>query len=336
MTRSFVLAMLSLFAAVSAHADPPVPQKQKLLHVSFGFTKAFYADYNAWFVEKWRKQTGQTVEIEQSHGPSGTQTEAVIAGKLQPDLLTLASPDDIDVISSKTGVVPKDWRDAFPHQSSPYYSAVVFLVRPGNPKAIKDWSDLAKSDRELVTSNPKACGGGRWNYAAAVGFGAGTGTGPNADAKEDYLAAFLKNTPVFYANQGAAGEAFLKQNKGDVLLTYESFALDLTSKPDAPVELVLPSRTVEIELPVAIARKFSDARKNTELARAYLQGLYDPEVQALLAKHHFRPRLQAVAAKTAGAFPKLTLVKADQFFGRDEQQAHLREGGILDHLANAH
>jgi len=334
MKRSLVLAVLSLFAAVSVHADPPAPQKQKLLHVSFGFTRAFYADYNAWFVEKWRKQTGQTVEIEQSHGPSGTQTEAVIAGKLEPDLITLASPDDIDAISSKTGVVPKDWRAAFPNQSSPYYSAVVFLVRPGNPKAIKDWADLAKGDRELVTSNPKACGGGRWNYAAAVGFGAPSGA--SADAKEDYLEAFLKNTPVFYANQGAAGEAFLKQNKGDVLLTYESFALDLTSKPGATVEIVLPSRTVEIELPVAIARKFSDARKNTELARAYLQGLYDPEVQALFARHHFRPRLPAVAAKTASAFPKLTLVKAEQFFGPGEQKAHLSEGGLLDHFAKSH
>ena len=328
MKRSLIIASLCLLAANGVYADPPA-QPQKLLHVSFGFTKAFYADYNAWFSEKWRRETGQKIVIEQSHGPSGTQTEAVISGKLEPDIVTLASPEDLDAISSKTGLFAKDWRSAFPHNSSPYYSAVVFLVRPGNPKGIKDWPDLALKDRELVTSDPKAGGGGRWNYAAAFGVGA------EAGAKDDYLAAFLQNTPVFYANQGAAGEAFLKQNKGDVLLTYESFALDLTSQPNAPVELVLPSRTVEIELPVAVARKLTDARKTTKLAQAYLQGLYSPEAQALFAKHHFHPRSANVAAQTAKAFPKLELVKAEQIFGSKAQHLHLDQGGILDQLSRA-
>jgi len=326
MKRSLIVASVLALAASSVHADPPQAAPQKLLHVSFGFTKAFYADYNAWFIEKWRKQTGQTVQIEQSHGPSGTQTEAVIAGKLQPDVVTLASPEDLDQIAARTGALDKDWRSAFPQKSSPYYSAVVFLVRPGNPKGIKDWPDLASADRELVTSDPKACGGGRWNYAAAFGLGAAE------NAKEDYLAAFVKNTPTFYPNQGAAGEAFLKQNKGDVLITYESFALDLTAKA-AAVELVVPARTVEIELPVAIARKYTEANKTTKLARAYLQALYDPEVQALFAKHHFRPRLPAAWAKAAGAFPKLELVKAERIFGARAAHAHLAEGGVLDSLA---
>jgi sulfate transport system substrate-binding protein len=322
--RIFALALgLSLFSGHRAQADEP----QKLLHVSFGFTKAFYADYNAWFIAKWQRETGQTVVIEQSHAASGTQTEAVIAGKLSPDILSLASPDDIDAIAKKTGLVGADWQRAFPDRSSPYYSAVVFVVRRGNPKAIKDWADLALPDRTLVTSDPKACGGGRWSYAAA--FGLGGSTTPDQDK---YLTSFVNNIPVLYANQGAAAEAFLKDGNGDVLLTYESFGLGLVQLPSPSIELVLPPRTVEIELPVAIARKNTDKNKTTKLAEAYVRGLYDPEVQALFAKHNFRPRVKAIAAKTAQSFPAVTLVQEKDIFPARDERTQLADGGNFDGL----
>lgn len=324
LVTSLVLACL-LVSSVGEAKEP-----QKLVHVSFGFTKAFYAEYNRWFAEKWQRETGNEVVVEQSHGPSGTQTEAVIQGKLAPDVLSLASPSDIDVIAKKTQLLAPEWRTSFPNASSPYSSAVVFLVRPGNPKQIRDWNDLALPDRELVTSDPKACGGGRWNYVAA--FGLGAGFGGNSAKKQDYLAAFLKNVPTVYANQGEAGEAFLKSGAGDVLLTYESFALGVSQKPDAVVELVAPPKTVEIALPVAIARKNTEKNKTTEVARAYLNGLYHPDAQALLAKHYFRPRNKSVAAKNAGRFPAIQLVPAQQLFGESAERQHLTEGGTFDTL----
>ena len=172
-------------------------------------------------------------------------------------------------------------------------------------------------------------------YAAFVSIACGTTWILKRAEQEQFLASFVKNTPILYAHQGAAGEAFLKNGQGDALLTYESFALDLTRKPNAPAELVLPARTVEVELPVATARKNTDARKTTKLARASLQGLYDPEVQASFAKHHFRPRVPAIAAKIASGFPELELVKVERIFGERAAGAHLSEGGILDHLAAA-
>ena len=281
----------------------------KLLNVSFGFTKAFYAEYNRWFAEKWRRETGDSVVIDAVARPFWNADEAVLQGKLSPDIITLARPGDIDTIAKKTRLVSIDWRKAFPNGSSPYSSAVVFLVRPGNPKGIKDFADLARSDRSIVTSNPKSCGGGSWNYVAAFGFGASEGSSPRQ--KQDYLAAFLKNVPVVYANQGEAGEAFFKTGAGDVLLTYESFALTSTEKPDAQVELVVPKRTVEIELPVALARANTDQRGTTKVAEAYLKGLYEPQIQELFAKHHFRPRLKVVADQSAGRFPNVEIVRAE-------------------------
>jgi sulfate/thiosulfate transport system substrate-binding protein len=206
---------------------------------------------------------------------------------------------------------------------------VAFLVRHGNPKKIKDWADLALANRAVVTSDPKACGGGRWNYAAAWGLG----TDASEPAKRrGYLSGFLRNVPTFYANQGEAGEAFLKGGNGDVLLTYESFALGITAKPDAGVELVVPPRTVEIELPVAVVRKITKLNKTTKLAEAYLRGLYDPEAQVLLAKHYFRPRLKGAAKKAGHTFPAVTLLPARALFDSDAEARHLSDGGTFDAL----
>lgn len=332
---SLLLALLGCSTRQEASAPPKPAEPEKLLNVSFGFTKAFFADYNALFARNYKARTGRDVVIEQSHGPSGTQTEAVIQGKLVPDVLTLASPSDLDAIARSTKLLTSDWREAFDCQSSPYASAVVFAVRPGNPKGIHDFRDLAAPDRTLVTSNPQGCGGGRWNYAAAYGYGLSANDGDKNKANA-FVGAFLKNVPVAYANQGEAGEAFLKQGKGDVLLTYESFVLSEQKKGNDKLELVVPPRTLEIELPVAVSEA-TKQRGTAELARAYLKGLYEPEAQELFAKHAFRPRLTEVAQRTKGQFPAIELVKSEAVLGSWAalEQEHFGTGGLFATLRGA-
>lgn len=327
----FLYATLAVLASASAVSAEPA--EQRLLNVSFGFTKDFFVDYNAWFAAKWKAETGHTVVIEQSHAASGTQTQSVIAGRLQPDVVTLAGPGDFDAIAS-SGLLAKDWRSEFPLGGSPYYSAVAFAVHTGNPKNIRDWADLTTPGLVLVTSNPKGCGGGLWNYTAAYAHGLHANGGDETKARA-YVAAFYENVPVCYLNQGKSGEAFFKDKRGDVLITYESFLLGLKDRPQGAVaQAVYPARSVEIELPVAVLRTFTEKRGTTALAEAYLRGLYTPEAQELLAKHHFRPRVAEVAARVASRFPSIQLERGEAVFGSwaRASKEHFDDKGLFDEV----
>lgn len=335
----FIIIVIFIGAVYRFKGILPISQsiftkKVKLVHVAVGFTEPFFLEYDKWFTKKWKRDTDQTVVIEHSYGPSGVQSIKVIEGKLHPDILTLSNPSEIDAIV-KTGLVASDWRNAFPYASSPFYSDVVFLVRRGNPKGIRDWKDLTQPDISLVFSNPKTCGGGRWVYTAALGAYSIKSSNNDETKSKNYLSRFLKNIPTVYANQNESGDAFLKEGKGDVLITYENLALAAANEPDAQVELVVPSQTVAIDMPIAMVNKIAEQNKTTEVATAYLQGLYDPKVQELLAKYFIHPRLQEVAKRTTKSFPKVTLFKREDVFKtEDVENEHLKDGGIFDSLFN--
>ena len=306
-------------------SNPQLPE-QKLVHFAIPFAK-FHDEYNKWFVNNWKCTKGQTVVIEQSYAASGDIMRGTVAGSLRPDIFSMSHPFEIDTIVEKTGIISSSWRNDFAYDSSPYRSAVVFLVRKGNPKNIKDWGDLIQPDLTILVSNPKTCGGGRWVYTGALGF-AGSGKA------EDYVGKFYKNVPVSYANQAVAGNAFLSQNIGDVLVTYESAALLEAKKANTMVELVSPSRTVAIDISVAIAIKNTDQNKTTDIAKAYVRGLYDPDVQKLMASNFIRPRVVSVMNDVIAQFPKQSIYVREEVFGLGDkiEKEHLLDGGIYDVL----
>ena len=320
--------------AASLAALPAAAQTGKtLLNVSYDPTREFYAEFNAAFAGYWKEKTGEVVTVKQSHGGSGKQARSVIDG-LEADVVTLALAYDIDVIAEK-GKLPADWQARLPGNSSPYTSTIVFLVRKGNPKGIKDWNDLIKPGVSVITPNPKTSGGARWNYLAAWGYALKQPGGDEAKAKE-FVSALFKNVPVLDTGARGSTVTFAQRNQGDVLIAWENEAfLSLNEFGADKFDIVFPSLSILAEPPVAVVDDFAKKHGTTEVAKAYLEYLYTAKGQQLAAKHFYRPAMaELVDAKALEAFPKLTLFKLDDVFGswKKAQEAHFADGGVFDQI----
>ena len=332
MTRNRILAgfAAALVAGTLGAADKPVT----LLNVSYDPTRELYQEVNAAFAAEWKAKTGQEVTIQQSHGGSGKQARSVIDG-LEADVVTLALSWDIDAIA-RTGLLPATWQKRLPDNSAPYTSAIVFLVRKGNPKGIKDWDDLARPGVSVVTPNPKTSGGARWNYLAAWGYALRRG-GREEDARK-LVAGIFRNVPVLDTGARGSTVTFVERGIGDVLLAWENEAL-LTLKEfgSDKFEIVAPSVSILAEPSVALVDKVVDRRGTRKLAEAYLQFLYSKAGQELAAKHFYRPRDPEVAARFADRYPRLALFTIDEQFGgwKAAQERHFGEGGEYDRLGAA-
>jgi sulfate/thiosulfate-binding protein len=304
-----------------------------LLNVSYDPTRELYQDFNQEFVKYWREKTGETVDIKQSHGGAGKQARAVIDG-LEADVLTLAITHDIDNISRRTRLLPKEWQSRLPNQNIPYTSTIVFLVRKGNPKGIKNWDDLVKDGVSVVTPNPKTSGGARYNYLAAWAF-AEKKYGSKGAAK-DFVKKLYKNVPVLDSGARGATTTFLQREIGDVLLTWENEAyLAIKELGEGKVDIVVPPSSILAETPVTIVDEIVDKHKTRDLAEAYLQFLYSPTGQKLAAKYFYRPSEPKYADPADVArFPKLELFKVNDVFGSwdDVQEDHFDDNAIFDQI----
>jgi len=302
-----------------------------LLNVSYDPTRELYVEVNKAFAEKFQAETGKTVEIKQSHGGSGKQARAVIDG-LQADVVTLALAYDIDEIADR-GWIAADWQKRLPSNASPYTSTIVFLVRKGNPKGIKDWDDLVKPGVKVITPNPKTSGGARWNYLAAWGY-AQKKDGSEAKAKE-FVKALFANVPVLDTGARGATVTFAERGVGDVLIAWENEAfLSFKEFGKDKFEMVVPSISILAEPPVAVVDKVAEKKGTTDVAKAYLEFLYSKEGQELAARNFYRPRDPDVAKKFESTFPKVDLITVDEAFGgwRAAQKKHFAEQGMFDEI----
>lgn len=320
------IAALGLLAQTALAADV------SLLNVSYDPTRELYQDVNAAFAKQWQAKTGDKVTIKQSHGGSGKQARTVIDG-LDADVVTLALAYDIDEIAQK-GLLKTDWQKRLPHNASPYSSTIVFLVRKGNPKKIKDWDDLAKPGIAVITPNPKTSGGARWNYLAAWGHALKQPGGNDAKAR-DFVGRIFKNVPVLDSGARGSTTTFVERGIGDVLITWENEAF-LAIKELGPdkVQIVTPPQSILAEPPVAVVDKVVDKHGNRKVAEAYLQFLYSDEGQEIIAKNWYRPSVEKQAKKAAGQFPAIKLFTIDELFGgwTNAQKAHFSDGGTFDQL----
>ena len=333
-------------SSAAGGARPPVT----LLNVSYDPTRELYEEFNAAFAEHWKQEHGQEVTIHQSHGGAAKQARAVIDG-LEADVVTLALAYDIDAIAEKAQLFPADWQNRLPHNSSPYTSTIVFLVRKGNPKRIKDWGDLVKGDVSIITPNPKTSGGARWNYLAAWGYVLKRELGDFAalkdPAEKDQVAAaqakarafvgeIYKRVPVLDSGARGSTNTFVQREIGDVLLAWENEAF-LAVKDLGPdkVEIVVPGLSILAEPPVTVVDKVAEKHGTTEVAKAYLEYLYSPQGQQLAAKHFYRPvKSESVPAEQLAQFAKLELFTIDEAFGgwQKAQAEHFNDGGVFDQL----
>ncbi len=307
---------------------------QTLLNVSYDPTRELYKQINPAFIADWKAKTGETVEVQASHAGSGAQARAVIDG-LNADVVTLALAADIDAIASKTGKIPADWQKRLPNNSSPYASTIVFLVRKGNPKGIKDWDDLAKPGVAVVTPNPKTSGGARWNFLGAWGYALKKFNGDEAKAK-DFVKAIYRNAPVLDTGARGSTITFAQRGIGDVLIAWENEAF-LALKEFGPdkFEIVAPKLSILAEPPVAVVDANADAKGGKKLAEAYLEFLYTPEAQAIIAKNFYRPAHPKFAAKQdLEKLPKIELITVDTDFGgwTAAQKKFFADGGVFDDL----
>lgn len=312
----------------AASAKPPV----EITNVSYDPTRELYEQFNKSFADYWKKKTGQTVTIKQSHGGSGAQARTVIDG-LEADVVTLALAYDIDSIQEK-GLINQGWQTKLKDNSSPYTSTIVFLVRKGNPKGIKDWDDLIKPGVQVITPNPKTSGGARWNHLAAYGYALKKNNNDPAAAK-DFLAKLYKNVPVLDTGARGATTTFVERGIGDVLLAWENEAyLSINQLGKDKFEIVNPSISILAEPPVAVVDKVADKRGTREVSQAYLEYLYTEEGQELAAKNYYRPRLESVAKKHEAEFPKINLLTIDKDFGgwQKAQKEHFSDGGLFDQI----
>lgn len=324
----------SVAGRTSAKVSDSPKASVELLNVSYDPTREFYADFNKEFAANWLQEHGQQVTIKPSHGGSGAQARAVIDG-LKADVVTLAIAYDVDQIADLAKLLPANWQERLPHNSSPYRSTVVFLVRKGNPKGIKDWNDLVKEGVEVITSNPKTSGAGRLAYLAGWGYALKANNNDEAKAK-DYIAALYKNVPVLDSGARGSTTTFVQRGIGDVLLAWENEAL-LAIKELGPdqVELVAPSMSILAEPPVALVDKNAEANGTTEVAKAYLEYLYTPAGQKLAAKHYYRPsQPEQVDPEVLKQFPQLTLFTVKDVFGswREATDKHFKDGGVFDSI----
>jgi sulfate/thiosulfate transport system substrate-binding protein len=305
----------------------------ELLNVSYDPTRELYQEFNKAFAADWQKQAGQTITIRQSHGGSGKQARSVIDG-LEADVVTLALAYDIDALREKGNLLAADWQTRLPDNSCPYTSTIVFLVRKGNPKSIKDWPDLIKDGVQVITPNPKTSGGARWNYLAAWGYALRKANGDEAQAR-DFVARLFKNVPVLNTGARESTTSFAERGLGDVLLAWENEALLVLKKMGADqFEMIAPSISILAEPPVAVVDVNADKHGTRKLAEAYLKYLYTETGQDICAKNFYRPRLASVAAKYAAQFPKVELFTIKDVFG-DWKQAHKKhfaEGGVFDQI----
>ncbi len=303
-----------------------------LLNVSYDPTRELYQDFNRAFSKHWQQLTGDTVTIKQSHGGSGKQARAVLEG-LRADVVTLALAYDVDALCRRRKLIPENWQKRLPNNSAPYTSTIVFLVRQGNPKRIKDWDDLVKPGVSIVTPNPRSSGGARWNYLAAWGY-ALRKHGDQANAR-DFVARLFRNVPVLDPGARIATTTFAQRGVGDVLLAWENEALMLVSDSrPGDFAIVVPSLSILAEPPVTWVDKVVNRRGTGDVAKAYLEYLYAPEGQEIAARHFYRPRLESVVQKHAGTFPKLNLFTIEEVFGgwQEAQKVHFMEGGVFDQI----
>src|ERR1035437_984236 len=318
--------LLALAAAVSAKSI-------QLLNVSYDPTRELYQDLNKAFSADWKKKTGDDVTIRQSHGGSGKQARAVIDG-LDADVVTLALAYDIDAIAEKGHLLSPDWQKKLPDNSTPYTSTIVFLVRKGNAKKIKDWSDLVRPGISVVTPNPKTSGGARWNYLAAWGWALRQPGGSEASAKA-FVKDVYSHVPVLDAGARGATTTYVQRGIGDVLIAWENEAF-LAKKELGPdkVDIVVPSVSILAEPPVAVVDKIAARKGTAVVAKAYLDFLYTPLAQEIIAKNYYRPRDPKVAQEYAASFPKLTLFTVDEVFGgwQKAQKTHFADGGVFDQI----
>jgi sulfate/thiosulfate transport system substrate-binding protein len=307
------------------------PKDVELLNVSYDPTRELYEEFNTSFAIYWEEKTGQKVTINQSHGGSGKQSRAVIDG-LEADVVTLALAYDIDVIA-QTGNLSEDWQKKLDNNSAPYTSTIVFLVRKGNPKGIKDWDDLVKPGVSVITPNPKTSGGARWNYLAAWGYALDQNNG-NKDKAKEFVTKLYKNVPVLDSGARGSTTTFVERGIGDVLITWENEAyLALNELGKDEFEIVNPSVSILAEPPVAVVDKVAKKHGTEEVAKAYLEYLYTEEGQEIVAKNYYRPRSKKVAEKYASQFPKIELFTIDKFGGwKKAQVTHFNDGGIFDQI----
>ena len=326
--KTFLKILLAASLAVSAGA-----KEVKLLNVSYDPTRELYTEYNAAFAKYWQAKTGDTVTVSQSHGGSGKQAQSVING-LEADVVTLALAYDIDAIAKQAKSLPADWQKRLPNNSTPYTSTIVFLVRKGNPKGIKDWNDVVKKGVSVVTANPKTSGGARWAYLAAWAYALENNNHDEAKAKE-FVTQLYKNVPVLDSGARGSTVTFAQREIGDVLLAWENEAhLALKEFGADKFEIVTPSLSILAEPPVAVADKNARRHGTTEVANEYLKYLYSDEGQDIAGRNFYRPRSEAAAAKYAASFNQLKLVTIDGEFGgwAKAQKTHFADGGTFDQI----
>jgi len=339
-----LLLCLLLLSACSGRPEPgpaaagvsPAPARTQepveILNVSYDPTRELYEAFNTAFVRYYEAQTGRQVTVKQSHGGSGKQARSVIDG-LDADVVTLALAYDIDALAD-AGLIPEDWQGRLPHNSAPYTSTIVFLVRKGNPKGIRDWDDLARPGVSVITPNPKTSGGARWNYLAAWGYALRKNGGDEAAARE-FVAQIFRNVPVLDSGARGSTTTFVERGIGDVLISWENEAfLALHELGEDQFEIVVPSLSILAEPPVTVVDQVVDRRGTRNVAQAYLEYLYSEEGQELAARHYYRPRQASVAGKYASQFPEIELFTIEEVFGgwKEAQRIHFADGGVFDQL----
>jgi sulfate/thiosulfate transport system substrate-binding protein len=327
MLQVFIATVLLLLVPSLASA------RSELLNVSYDPTREFYRDYNQAFARHWKQKTGAAVVVQQSHGGSSKQARSVIDG-LEADVLTLALAYDIDAVAEKAGLLPVNWQSRLPHNSAPYTSTIVFLVRTGNPKGVRDWDDLVKSGMSVITPNPKTSGGARWNYLAAWGYALRRPGGNDTKARE-FVAALYRNVPVLDSGARGSTTTFVQRRLGDVLIAWENEAFLAVKEFGAEkLEMVVPSVSILAEPPVAVVDRVVDKRGTRKLAEAYIDYLYSPEGQDIAGRHFYRPRLAAAAMQYERQFPKVALFTIDEVFRgwHRAQKVHFDDGGVFDQI----
>ena len=323
--KSTVITVLAITTLSVNAADVSI------LNASYDPTRELYQEYNEAFAKYWKAKTGDNVKVQASHGGSGKQARAVIDG-LEADVATLALSYDVDQLYEKGRLIPADWQKRLNHNSSPYTSTIVFLVRKGNPKNIKDWNDIIKPGVSVITPNPKTSGGARWNYLAAWAYALKQNNNDEAKAK-DFVAKLYKNVPILDSGARGATTTFVERGIGDVLLAWENEAY-LAKKESDKVEIIVPSLSILAEPPVTVVDKYAKKHGTEKVAQAYLEYLYSEEGQTIAAKNYYRPTLDSVAKKYGTQFSKVNLVKIDDVFGgwQKAQKTHFNDGGVFDEI----
>jgi sulfate transport system substrate-binding protein len=331
------LAFACLFSAFLAVVSPAsAGNAVSLLNVSYDPTREFYTEINAAFAKDWKAKTGDDITIRQSHGGSGKQARAVIDG-LEADVVTLALAWDIDALHNKAQLLPENWQQRLPDNSCPYTSTIVFLVRHGASKKIKDWDDLARPGISVITASPKTSGGARWIYLAAYGDALKKNHGDDAAARQ-FVERLYRNVPVMDEGARGAATTFVQHDIGDVLVGWENEALMIVNGfGKGRFDIVYPPRSILAEPPIAVVDKYADMHGTRAAAEAYLKFLYTPQGQEIAARHYYRPRLAEVAARHAGEFPQLETFTVNEVFGswRQAQKTHFDEGGVFDQISRS-